>query len=672
MSNRQSYFLAVCILLVAIFLRMTALLDLPMGLHSEEINTIRLTETVRQGAVSVFLQDSTGEGREAFYPTGLAVTTLFTGNGVISFRVISVWLNVILLAVVYTLGVRLFGRGAGLLAMALLGVMFWAVLLSRLVLAETLVPLLVAVTMLAIARAIPVYRVARRESATTLAFAGVGLTMSISLYAHPSGVSIVLASLLFIGYVLLTRRKLARQRLSFIGFALLIVAILSLPYLIFTINRPELSASNRVFGEYQGIINSILRGLGSLFAQGDSNPTYNLPLRPLFDPLTFFVVLVGLAVSAFSVRYARYALVMTFFVVLAPSVLLAPNVPNHLGLSAWLPILALGFGVGVTTIYSWLPTRETRAIVVVLAVGLLGINAYGTQQDLFIAWASRPDVAEQYNTDLYQLARHLDQTLDTVNTVICNPYWADAPTNNRLTNTQLLLLMMSRRDTSALRVVDCRFGFVFTNGGALQQVVFPEMDGRDTLHPQFKQWVERGNWLTEGLPPNRLVSMNVEQGLADALGLYTTTAQATYGAETPENTEGVYPPVRFGGNVTWLGYDVPLQTTYRAGETLELISYWRVEGVIPRDLTFFTHVLSDPLTIASNRDTIASNPRRLQARDVVAQVTQLPLQDNLLAGEYWLSVGAYQSETQARLPLFDAQQVRRSDRLFLYAITITP
>jgi len=106
-----------------------------------------------------------------------------------------------------------------------------------------------------------------------------------------------------------------------------------------------------------------------------------------------------------------------------------------------------------------------------------------------------------------------------------------------------------------------------------------------------------------------------------------------------------------------------------AGEPLPIISYWRIEGEVPRDLMLFTHILSDPVTIAANRDYISADPRLLQDRDVIIQVTNVQLPDNLLEGEYTISTGAYQGIDEMRLVVMQDEQPR-GDRLFLYPVVV--
>lgn len=664
--------LALGLLLLAMGLRLWQLNDLPAGFSDAEIETIRLSETARQGTITILIEDADGAGREMLVPTALAAVTSVTGNGLIGFRIISVWVGLITLALVYTLGVRLFGRPAGLAAMALLTVTLWHILLSRSVLVETFLPLLIVVTMLALARAIPVYRVARQEYTTTSAFATMSLGVGIGFYIHPVGFLVALATMVFIVYVLYARRSLERQRLSYIGFSVLVVLILTIPYLVFNLNRPDLYTGGRLIGDYGSLMRSIGAGITAIFGQGDANVVHNLPLRPLFDPVSACLIAVGGLLTLRSIRHLRYMLVVIFFAALAPFALLQSNNPNFIGLTVWLVPLALLFGVGIKGVLSVLP-RRGRGVLGIMLLALIAGNFAWVGRDLYTTWVNDPTVQTAYHGDLHQLAQHLDATMGTLPTVICYPQLDQPQQSGSLNATQKLFLMMNRRTLENIRLVDCDNALLFAQGGDREQIIFVEPRGFQTMHPTLQQWVRLGSFLQDSVPDERVVVLTVAPQLANLLGSYTTLNSANYGYETTQtSSEAIYPPVRFGGNVTWLGYMRQPQEVYRAGDTLDIINYWRVEsGSVPPDLTFFTHILSDPVTIAANRDMISVDVRYLRPRDVFVQITPVTLATTLSVGQYQVSIGAYQEITLARLPVFDMNQVRQGDRLILYPITIT-
>jgi 4-amino-4-deoxy-L-arabinose transferase-like glycosyltransferase len=673
-SNRVGYWGALIILLVAIFLRFWALNDLPAGLSDAEINTVRLTETARQGAnaINIFYADAYGVINEMLYPISLAVSTLFTGNGMIGYRVVSVWVGILTLAFVYTLAVRLFGRVAGLSAMGFMAVTFWSVLLSRRITVDMLLPLLMVLIMLTIARAIPVYRVERQESLTTAAFAALGITIGLGLYVHPIGLLLALGTMVFIVYTLAVRRPIERQRLTYIGFALLIVIILALPYIIFNLNQPLLNPSARLVGAYDGFFNALWRGLQGIVLQGDANPEINLPLRPLIDPITALFVVWGLVMCLRNIRFSRYMLILVFIVIVSPYVFLRENAPNFNGLTIWLVPMALLFGIGMTMLYRVLPHNVKWLTTVALFI-LLGFNTVWTTQDLFNTWGQDSQVETIYDSELHQLAQYLDRTMATIPTVICYPQFAQTG-SAELPQTLKMFAMMNRRQLENVRFMDCSTTLILTQGGAPQQLIFPDANGYDTMHPYLRSWLDNQTEVLENVPPQRVYLMDVQQRLADRLGLFASIQVVGYGFEVTQSpVQTVAPPVRFGGNITWMGYEQNQPRDYRVGDMVDIVNFWRVEdGELPTDLFFFTHILSDPVTIADNRDFIGMQVGLLQPRDVVIQVASIRLQDTLLAGRYNISIGAYQNNTRARLPVFDDTQIRQGDRLIIYSIEVTP
>jgi hypothetical protein len=165
------------------------------------------------------------------------------------------------------------------------------------------------------------------------------------------------------------------------------------------------------------------------------------------------------------------------------------------------------------------------------------------------------------------------------------------------------------------------------------------------------------------------VNLNVMHTLADTIGRFTTTAPAGYAPEAPGTSPLAVPPVRFGGNITFLGYDLKPTTDYTPGGIVTSITYWRVDGVIPPDLRFFTHVLSDPSAIAAQNDTISVDVNQLQDRDVFIQITFVPLPYTIPEGMYSISIGAYRADNGVRMGVLD-NGLPRGTRLFLGQINV--
>jgi hypothetical protein len=489
--------------------------------------------------------------------------------------------------------------------------------------------------------------------------------LGFGLYVHPISVVIALASAAFIVYMVLSSQPMSRQTLNYVGFAVLVMIIIGMPYLISTIRTPELSGFGQLLGNYdasqQSLLQTIAAGLSGIIFRGDHNPAHNLPGRPLVDLVSGLLILLGLMVAIRFWRQPRFALPLIVTVLLAPVAFLTSNSPDFLAFSALLPLLALFFGLGVNLLFHSL-RGMARRIGGAGLVALLAFNLLWLAGDLFEGWPQEAAVQTAYNHHLLQLSQYVEATATTIPTVMC--------TSNERLGSQIIQWMSSR--PLPLRYAECQSGLVLAQGGETQQVILPEPEILEQTHPHLRDWLLRGTFVdAPGLPQESILTMNVVDQLADAVGRFTTTAPLRYAPEAPGETGSVIaPPVRFGGNVTFLGYALDETETYLPGETITAITYWRADGMIPPDLLLFTHVLSDPVSIIAQIDIINVDPRQLQDRDVFIQVTHVPLPAAIPEGDYLISVGAYQASSDVRLDVLEDNQPRGT-RLFLYPIRVT-
>lgn len=669
MSSRVGFVLAVVLLLLAAGLRLWNIATLPAGLTDAEITDIRVTETVRQGQIEVFY-DLGNEGREGLYHTGLAAFTTFSGSGLLGYRLFSLWAGLLTLALVYALASRLFGPLAGVAALGLLAVNFWSILLSRHIGREALLPLLVIGVMLTMARALTVYKDKHPRLPVNTAFAFLGLLLGAGFYIHPANYLIVLFSMAFIALRLLSRSRPPRETIPYLLFSLLLMMIVAMPYLISGIRLPDLTGAVRVFGDYtvaqKPPLQALFDGVGGILFLGDADPTHNLPGRPLIDLFSGLVLLVGLLAAARSWRNSRYGLLLVATLGLVPVAFLTAKGPNFVAFAPLLPVLALFFGLGVHTLYYTFAPRGRRVVIGVL-VGLLAFNLVWMGRDLFTIWPARDDVYAAYHSRVAEIAHYLDQTAADLPTVICDSSFGKVSANV-LSNTDLLLVMMNQKNAH-LRYADCGTGLIFVNGGAAQQIVMPDADTLDKMQAYLLTWMARGEPVA-GLPDDSVVRMDVSAALADTVGRFTTTAPAGYAPEAPGGSGLAVPPVRFGGNIAFLGYEQESDQPYTPGGIFTSITYWRVDGMIPPDLRLFTHVLADPaVCCTAQNDTISVDVSQLESRDIFIQIIFVPLPLSTADGEYDVSIGAYLRGTGIRMAVL-AGDLPRGTRLFLGQIRV--
>lgn len=670
MTSAMGYVLIVLLLLLAALLRTYDLANLPQGFSEDEIVNIRLVDNVRQGDIFVFFPGEDG-GREGAYHVFAAFVTSFVGEGTIGFRIGSLWLSLISIAIIYTLGNHLFNPIVGVLAAGLVTVNMSSILLARAVSSDATVLFLVSAIMLALARSLPVYRRTRAVSSNIVSFAALGALLGIGVYLHPSSLFIVLGAMVYIAHLLYIR-VLFRERRSYTMLSILLMLIICMPYLISSINLPQFSGVQRILSHYSdGLPRSIADGLLAIIANGDADPRHNLPWRPLVDAFSGLLMLVGIVTCTLRKHRPRFMLLLIMFALALPAALVVENSPNFARMSVILPQLALFFGIGFYSVVRAPIFADVifRRLAVAGVLILLLINVVWTWTDLFGDWRDNEAVVPLFNGELGQIAHYLDTVGDETPVVFCNSSWANIEPEPELGNSDKTLLMMNRSQF-AFSEVDCSQSLLLTNGGARQRIVFFDGAALDDVHPYLQEWLSHGQSVTGKAPRDAIIELETAQLLADRAGAFTTTAPLSYAPEVAD-PEPIAPPIRFGGNLTFLGYEPEIEREILPGESVDVITYWRVEGEFLRDIILKHHVLADPVTPIGIRDVISVNPFMLGERDVFIQVTPVRLRDTTLPGKYIVAVGAYRQSDQERLPALK-EDLPHGDRIFLYEIEVLP
>lgn len=675
MSSRTGFVLATLFLLVAALLRSYRLADLPTGFNEDEYLSLRIVESLRAGQVAVFYDQSPAgiaRGRESFYPAMLGFTSNLTGGGSVGFRVFSVFVSLLTLALVYTLARRLCGVRGAVAALALLSVSLWPVLLGRSVTPVSLTPLMSAATMLGTAQILSVPARIGLRLPGTIAFTLLGIAAGIGFYIHPVQFWLVFGVLLFIYWLTRSQGPLTLTLILSLLFVLALVLVVMAPYLLSSLRLFELSGLARLLGDYDVNVSppmqSVANTLTGIALVGDSSPLHNVPGRPLFDLFSGLICLAGL-LAAFRFRHRpRFALPLVFLVALAPATLFVNNSPDFASMAVLLPSLALLFGFGVATL-SINPGQLSRYIPMIAIVVLPGLNVVWTSHDLFNTWPSSPETREVWNDRVGQLARHVEASADDLPTVVCLPT-VDLEPSLELGDAWRLLLLLHDRGED-LRYADCLTGLVLASGGELQQIILPDPATLANMHPLLRDWLQQ-NALGQSPPPlqDSVFLLDVREQLGNRVGSFTTTSTLRLAPEAPGGAVDLLPPVTLDSNLTFLGYEPGDDRVYREGEALTSITWWRVDGPLHEDLRLFIHVKSDPAVITSQSDRISVLPSSLRPRDIFVQVKYVNLPASTPPGNYLVSTGAYRQSDKQRLAVI-INGVSRGTRLFLNDLAFT-
>jgi len=670
-SSRLGMLFALMLLLLAATLRLTDIATLPQGFSDSEIVNIRLKDNVRQGDILVFYPAEAG-GIEGLYHALGAFATALISEGTIGYRMLGTWLSLLSIAILYTLGHHLFNPIVGLMAASLVTINMSSILLARTISNDAVLSFLASVTMLSLARSLPVYRRRRIVTSNNQSFSMLGILLGGGLYLHSSSLFILLGALSYIAYLVFLRDDTFRQNRSYTGFALLLLFIISVPYIISSINLPQYAAFARVLPiSLAEIPQAALDGLLGIVLQGDSNPAQNLPSRPMLDVASALFLLLGLVVCLRRRHSPRFMLLLILFAIALPAALFVPDSPNFARMSVLLPYLALFFGIGFYTMIRQPIFRDAvfRQLTLGLVLLWMALNVVWTWQSYFVDWRNNPAVLPLVNGNLGQIAHYFDRTGDEPPVVICNPSWGATEAKPDLSLTAKTLLMMNRTPF-AYHEANCSRSLLLTNGGSTQRIVFFSEAALDDIHPYLQDWLAQAQTIDWTPPRHGILQLEAAQQLASRAGALTTTAPLSYAPEVSQPAP-IAPPIRFGGNLTFLGYEPNVQRDFLPGDTVEVITYWRVEGELLPDITLKTHILSSPVTAIAIRDILLVNPVQMQGRDVFIQITEVPLPKTALPGERILSIGAYRQNTGTRLPVLEGNE-ERGNRIFLYSINVLP
>jgi hypothetical protein len=119
-------------------------------------------------------------------------------------------------------------------------------------------------------------------------------------------------------------------------------------------------------------------------------------------------------------------------------------------------------------------------------------------------------------------------------------------------------------------------------------------------------------------------------------------------------------PITFPIGLSFIGYDLA-QINIAAGNSIDLITYWRVTGSISTSLSVYAHVSDASGKLLGQSDGLNVALSTLQMNDVIMQHHLIPIARSTSAGLYNLSVGLYDP--------FDQQKFGKS--IYLADVPVT-
>jgi 4-amino-4-deoxy-L-arabinose transferase-like glycosyltransferase len=656
---------AVGILLLAGFLRIWALGDVPPGVWYDEAAYAIDAQAVERDSFPIYFTGN--QGREPLFIYLQAIALELFGLNPLGLRFVPVAAGMLTVALTFPLAHAMFGGRVALLSVALVALSGWHAVLSRVAMRATMTPLMVA------AVAGVMWLAFRRRSPLLMAVAGALLGLSFYSYTAARAMPIWLA-VFFSIWLLIPRWRpgiSASHAVAMILAFWVTAGIVAAPLGYYFIQNPQDFANRSaqvvtvpvemqlVPGQngdprsiddaprWGGPVENILRTLGMFLVSGDTNARHNLLGRPVFDPLTAIAFVAGIITIVARLLKPEHAfLALWLFVMLLPGALTGES-PHMLRTAGILPGIYIFAAIGLVRLIS-LAGQLGNGRVPGLNAGVTAVTvlivwtAVRTATGVLGEWPQHPETIKAFEAD-YQVATQLIRTKHSDEmAVVSTRMYRGEPASG-----MLFVAPKSGQDIRYFSGAEC---LLVPNGsGGVLYILAGDAHSRFARHVLAES----------GAPPSVLLQHNDISVIGHRL--------------TPLELENFGPSrllqARIGDLFTVLGYDIPRRVN--VGDPMYVTVHLQLQR--PVDLAnswqFFGHMLDEkgqPTPFRSHIDICLPSDSGLQGDRLAIQI---PFWETHMVpvGTYSLAFGLWDKATDIRQPTFDG-----SDRPLGSSLTLGP
>ncbi len=606
----------------------------PPGLEHDEVAHWLINLDILAGNHAIYFTDA--YGHEAFFHYVQAYFGALTGDNALMLRLPAAYFGILLVAVSYTLGRRLFGWPAGLFAAAFLAVLLWPVFYSRLALRAISLPVLsgLAAYFWWVGWG-PPFHSPRTQAASVVdrypvrlwPFVVGGVLAGLSLHTYMAARAVPIFFALFLGYLLLFQRPQLRRRWRGVALFWLAFALVALPLVWFLVANPgaedriaEVDAPLRALlaGDFGPVLENSWRILAMFGVAGDPLWRQNVADWPTFGWLMGALFYAGVGLSLWRWRDPRYAFMLLWLATsVLPSVVTidAPSsirIVNLLPFLMLFPYVLIHKGVELSTAWDKFSTRTA----VLLMTGLVGVMLLFTTarmvNGLWRVWPASDEVQFVWQVALTEAAAALDASSERGPVAVggWTPETMDPPTMD----------LTLRREDLSLRYFNPQESLIVPRSeeGVGARIVYP------TALP---------------LAGSIEAALGGAQRISDPAALWTGLSLPAPFAAMPE----IAYAARFGDELQLLGYDVA--SNCGVAEACDILTYWQVIAPPDGQRRMFLHVVDQAGELMAQDDRLGAPAAHWQAGDIILQQFTLPS----LARE--LRLGVYDPVSGMRLPV---------------------
>lgn len=611
--------LAVTLLtLLALVLRTWRLGSIPAGLHFDEASHGLLVENhILRGETPVFFSAYTGH--EALFHYTVAPFLIGLGPSILALRLPAALWSSALVPLVYLLGVRLWGQHQGIAAALATACGGWLVHVGRIAFRANTLPVVSALAIWWLYRALTDTTPHLRRRAAILSGACFGL----SLYTYLAVRMLPLLGPMLLIYLAIWHRPLLRRSRRDIPWFMLASIVVSMPLIVHMIRIPGdflervnqigISASN-VQGSrlhqagYQTLLTLLMFGF-----RGARDGFFNLPYRPVFPGITVIPFYLGVLLALRHWRSLAHALMLIWLSIMLLPTILAADAPHWLRAIGAAPPTYLLWGLGAGWIWDqfsqrWYKGAAIGWLIIVLSAGWW---TQATAREYFDVWARRPELYYEYMQFATDAARDAATTPSDQTLLISEAYYRHA--------TYLYLAPRTR----TAQWFDARYAVVWPRTAPWTSIVSISTPATSDMQPL-------------------LVHAHGES--------YAPNGQYAYvkiqGTDIPPFTPPIPLETHFGNLLDLRG--VGFTGAPQPGAQLHVQLYCQATAAHRQELRIFVHLEDESGKIVAQQDALGYDAREWQPGDRFISFHNLALPDTLPSGKLRLVAGLYDVATGSR------------------------
>jgi hypothetical protein len=426
---------------------------------------------------------------------------------------------------------------------------------------------------------------------------------------------------------------------------LLIGGLMALPLGLYALDRPDIfwhRLSDTAASTEVNLLDNALRTLGGLAFSGDLTVAYNLPARPLLDPIQLALGVIGLLLCLRRVKQPEFLFVPVWALVLMLPAMLSVGAPAFNRLAGAVPAILLLVALGGAQLYQWLSRLRWKWLAPVVLTAVLVFTTLQTAYAYFELWPRAKGLLNAFSVS-ERIQAEVIQAQAGTQTMYLSPSDNQRSIFSYLWQQQPLAISFNGRRCTVMPQTLTRDTSWVVNLSEDKRT----LERLSALYPQIEShpvWVNTGTTVVTQLALP-----------ADLTAQVPTTTLATVGDLFQlRDYHLIEPPV--------------------AGGRLRARLLWQPIGSTPDDWIISTYLSDAAGQIYAQDDRQpcdGSYPTsRWQPSDLVSDDRTLTLPEDWPAGNYQLAIVFYRLSDGARLPIHGPAGESRGEVLILDTIAV--